>query len=152
CSLCHAQVALRSGKGLNPALHVDSVVQVGDGKGTCSSCHGSAQSAAPPVDLAGNTSPSAIGVGAHEAHLTGAHQISAPIACSACHVVPANIHDPGHMDHAMPATLTFSGLAVADGATPSWDHASAGCAATYCHGGGTKLAADTAFGLRTPRW
>ncbi|HET7787084.1 MAG TPA: CxxxxCH/CxxCH domain-containing protein [Myxococcales bacterium] len=152
CSACHP---LSAGPGqtiVNPALHVDGVVQVGDNSGTCSACHGTPQSPAPPRDLSGNTSPSALGVGAHQAHLAGAHEISAPIACSACHQVPADVHSPGHIDHALPATVTFSGLAVNDGASPTWDRASATCSSTYCHGGGLKMAADTAFKLRKPNW
>ena len=126
-------------------------LQVGsDGASTCTSCHGSAQSAAPPRDLSGNTSSSARGVGAHQAHVLGKTVISAPIACSACHQVPAAIGSPGHLDHLRPATVTFSGLAVADGATPTWNGAS--CSGSYCHGGGAKLANDTAFKLRNPVW
>ncbi len=154
CSACHHFVAPPGGKPINTALHVDGLVQLGDGTGTCSACHGSAQSAAPPRDLSGNTSPSALGVGAHQAHLFGTHDLSAPIACSACHEVPAVVHSPGHIDHPLPATVTFSGLAIADGAKPTWDRGSPSpsCSATYCHGGGTRLAADTAFKLRTPVW
>jgi predicted CxxxxCH...CXXCH cytochrome family protein len=127
-------------------------LQVAAGTPTCAVCHGSALSPAPPRDLAGNTSPSAIGVGAHQAHLFGRTEISAPIACGACHQVPATVKSPGHLDHLLPATIIFSGLAIADGAKPAWDHDTASCANSYCHGGGAKLAADTAFKLRTPVW
>ena len=42
---------------------------------------------------------------------------------------------------------------MANSATPSWNHDTASCSATYCHGGGTKLGADTSIGMnRTPRW
>ncbi len=152
CSACHHLVTPPGGKPINAALHVDGTVQVGDGSGTCSACHGSAESAAPPRDLSGNTTPSALGVGAHRAHLIGTHDLSAPIACSACHQVPAVVHSPGHIDHPLPATVTFSGLALADGAKPTWDRNTASCSTSYCHGGGTRLADDTAFKLRMPVW
>jgi predicted CxxxxCH...CXXCH cytochrome family protein len=119
---------------------------------TCSSCHGSAQTPAPPRDLAGNISPSARGVGAHQAHVVGKTLISAPIACETCHQVPQQVDSPGHLDHPRPAVVTFSGLARADGAAPVWNAASASCSATYCHGGGAKLLTDTAATLRTPVW
>ena len=132
-------------------MEQDAPFQVGgDGTPTCSSCHGSAESPAPPRDLSGNSNPSARGVGAHQAHLFGRTVISAPIACSACHHVPADVVSPGHLDHLRPATITFSGLALADGATPSWNGTS--CSNSYCHGGGAKLAGDTAARLHTPAW
>jgi predicted CxxxxCH...CXXCH cytochrome family protein len=151
CSECHHLVTPPGGQPLT-ALHVNGVVNVGDGSGTCSACHGSAQSIAPPRDLEGNTATTALGVGAHQAHLNGENNLSAPIVCSACHLVPAALHSPGHFDHPLPATVAFSGLAVADGAAPVWDHGTASCSNSYCHGGGTDLAADTAFKLRTPVW
>lgn len=126
-------------------------LQVGaDGVPNCSSCHGSVQSPAPPRDLSGNVSPSARGVGAHQAHVVGKALISAPIACGICHQVPTQVDSPGHLDHPRPAVVTFSGLAVADGAAPAWNGAS--CSATYCHGGGAKLAGDGAATVRTPVW
>ena len=152
CSACHHLVTPPGGKPINAALHVDGVVEVGDGTGTCSACHGTAASPAPPRDLSGSTSPTSRGVGAHQAHLFGKQDISAPIACSACHAVPTDVHSPGHIDHALPATVTFSGLAVADGATPVYDASKLSCSTSYCHGGGSKLADDTKFKLRTPVW
>lgn len=149
CQKCHG-ADLSGGKAGVSCQECHSLEVGGDGSATCSSCHGSAQSDAPPNDLSGNTNPSARGVGAHQAHLIGKTFISAPIACSVCHQVPATIESPGHLDHLRPATVTFSGLALADGATPTWNGAS--CSNSYCHGGGQKLANDTAFQLRTPVW
>src|SRR5262249_27414977 len=136
CQTCHPAVAGPGISLVNLDLHVDGKVQVGDGSGTCSACHGSANNPAPPRDVAGNTDPSFVTVGAHQAHLNASHGISAPIDCSACHVVPTSVLGPGHIDHEGPATVTFSGLAVADSAQPKWDRNSATCSATYCHGGG----------------
>jgi predicted CxxxxCH...CXXCH cytochrome family protein len=113
---------------------------------TCHSCHGSEASDAPPVNTAGNSSTTIPSVGAHQAHLTAASGLSAPLACTDCHVVPATIDAAGHMDES-PAELTFGGLATTGGANATWTHANASCSTTYCHGatlkGGT---------VPTPTW
>ena len=120
---------------------------------SCRACHGSPQSPAPPRDLQGNFDTSAIGVGAHQAHLTGAHSLTTPIACDECHRVPTELHSPGHLDHPLPAQVTFGQLAVADGAAPTWSHSRATCSATYCHGNGMALSRDTTPNLvRAPVW
>ncbi|HXO16129.1 MAG TPA: CxxxxCH/CxxCH domain-containing protein [Steroidobacteraceae bacterium] len=149
CQGCHG-ADLSGGKAGASCQECHSLQVGADGTATCSSCHGSAQSPAPPHDLSGNTNPSARGVGAHQAHLFGRTVISAPIACTVCHQVPADVSSPGHLDHPRPATVTFSGLALAGGATPTWNGAS--CSNSCCHGGGANLANDTAFQLRTPVW
>jgi predicted CxxxxCH...CXXCH cytochrome family protein len=148
CQKCHGTDFTGGTVGVS-CQQCHSLQVAADGAATCSSCHGSADSPAPPRDLAGSFNPAARGVGAHRAHLFGRTFISAPIACSVCHQVPADISSPGHIEH-RPAEVTFSGLALADGATPTWNGAS--CSTSYCHGGGTKLANDTAFQLRTPVW
>ena len=156
CSGCHPSTAPTPAR-ISPASHVDGKVQVGDvvapATPTCTGCHGTAgQNAGPPRDASGNTVSTALGVGAHQAHLTAAHRLSNPVTCSTCHVVPAALEAPGHVDHLLPATLTFTGLALGDGATPAWNHANASCSATYCHGGGQAMAGDTNARLRTPVW
>ncbi len=119
----------------------------------CRACHGSSLSPAPPRDLAGSFDTSSIGVGAHRAHLTAAHSLSAPVACGDCHRVPTQLHSPGHLDDPPPAEVIFSGLSVADTASAAWDRSAATCSGTYCHGGGRSLSADTAPGLnRVPVW
>jgi predicted CxxxxCH...CXXCH cytochrome family protein len=155
CSQCHWLTVAKDKTFINAALHINGKVEVGDGTGSCTACHGSGTNPAPPRDTKGNTDPSFVSVGAHQAHLSGEHGISGAIACSACHLVPTAVGSPGHVDHDPPATLKFSGLAVADGATPSWNHDTASCSATYCHGGGTKLGTDTTSPSatnRTPKW
>jgi len=112
CATCHPP----------NAPHIDGIVQVGRTPG-CSGCHGSASSPAPPTDLAGNTSTTAIGVGAHQAHLQS--QISAPIPCATCHVVPTTVDSPGHIDHTGPAIVT---------ASLGWDRDAQSCATAWCHG------------------
>jgi predicted CxxxxCH...CXXCH cytochrome family protein len=151
CQHCHGD-DLAGGKASVSCQDCHAFSVPAGGTPTCTSCHGSAQSEAPPRDLAGNTSPSALGVGAHQAHLVGKTLISAPIPCSTCHTVPQQVASPGHLDHLRPAIVTFTGLAVADGATPIWDRNTATCSNSYCHGGGAKLAGDTAAQLRKPVW
>ncbi|MEO8699451.1 MAG: CxxxxCH/CxxCH domain-containing protein [Kofleriaceae bacterium] len=110
CTSCH-----------RAAPHLDGIVQVGV---ECNSCHGDATSAAPPRDLAGNTFTTAIGVGAHRAHLDGASRLRAPLACTECHRVPLATSDAGHLDSPPPAEVVTSA---------GWDRASATCA-NGCHG------------------
>jgi predicted CxxxxCH...CXXCH cytochrome family protein len=129
CSRCHGAPppshARSDCKTCHPAdaPHVDGIVQVGRVPG-CSGCHGSASSPAPPTDLSGNTFTSSIGVGAHQAHLQASSRISAPIACSTCHVVPASIESPGHIDSAGPAVVDPS---------LGWDRTSQTCTTAWCH-------------------
>lgn len=139
CASCHRD-----------APHLDGALQVGS---DCEGCHRST-----PVftNLAGSTLTGELAVGAHQAHLTGASRLRGPIACTECHRVPAAIGDAGHLDSALPAEVFPSGsgtLARLDGAQPAWSRDTASCTNTYCHGGGTQLAADTSPGLlRAPVW
>ncbi len=112
CSNCHPR----------SAPHIDGIVQVGTG---CDGCHGSPSSPAPPTDLEGNLFTTAIGVGAHQAHLQASSHISAPIPCATCHLVPTAIDSPGHFTGGPPAVVT---------AALGWDHAAQTCASSYCHG------------------
>ncbi len=112
CASCHPR----------SAPHIDGIVQVGT---TClGGCHGSATSAAPPLDLAGNMFTTALGVGAHQAHLQALSKISAPIPCATCHLVPSAVDSPGHIDTPPPAEVV-AGL--------GWDRVAQTCTA-YCHG------------------
>jgi predicted CxxxxCH...CXXCH cytochrome family protein len=115
CATCHP----------SGVAHVDGVIDIGFGGSGCSACHGSESSPAPPRDLAGNTFISAIGVGAHQAHLRAPSGLAAPIACTACHAVPSSVLSPGHIDSTGPAEVV---------ATLGWDRASATCASAWCHG------------------
>jgi predicted CxxxxCH...CXXCH cytochrome family protein len=127
CGTCHAKPPpshLRSDCATcHPASapHIDGVLQIGK-TGGCDGCHGSPASAAPPSDLSGNVAITAIGVGAHQAHLNSS-VLRGPIACSTCHVVPQTVTDPGHL---LPAPAAV----VADVA---WDRTTQTCG-TWCHG------------------
>jgi predicted CxxxxCH...CXXCH cytochrome family protein len=114
CASCHP----------SDAPHIDGIVQIGRVPG-CSGCHGGPSSPAPPVDLHGNLFTTAIGVGAHQAHLQALSRISAPVPCATCHVVPAEIDSPGHLDSPGPARVT---------AILGWDRVVQTCASSYCHG------------------
>jgi predicted CxxxxCH...CXXCH cytochrome family protein len=98
----------------------------------CNFCHGSATdpSGAPPASVSGATATSNRAVGAHQAHLKSSTW-RAPLSCNQCHKVPATLFAAGHLG-ASPAELTFSGLAVTDGATPSFNGTT--CSGSYCHG------------------
>lgn len=114
CATCHPA----------SAPHIDGTVQVGRTT-DCAGCHGTAASPAPPTDLAGNAFTTAIGVGAHQAHLQASSRISAPIACATCHVVPAAVDSPGHIDSPGPAEVV---------ASLGWDRTTQTCATASCHG------------------
>lgn len=94
CATCHPA----------SAPHIDGAVQVGRSSG-CSGCHGDATSPAPPTDLSGNTLTTAIGVGAHRAHLLVPSGLRGPIPCTTCHNVPTQIDDAGHIDSPPPAEV-----------------------------------------------
>jgi predicted CxxxxCH...CXXCH cytochrome family protein len=114
CATCHPA----------SAPHIDGVVDIGAASG-CSGCHGDATSPAPPNDLAGNIYTTALGVGAHRAHLAAPSHLRGPIACATCHLVPATVDAPGHIDSALPAEVD---------ASLGWDRTTATCATAWCHG------------------
>ncbi len=124
CTNCHTE-ANATGTALEkPSLHIDGKVELGDGKGTCGSCHGTGTSPWPKT-------------GAHSAH--AAPKNAKPVACETCHTVPevGERHPVGGG-----AVVRLSGLATLGGRRASFDAASKSCSGTYCHegAGGTKQA------------
>jgi predicted CxxxxCH...CXXCH cytochrome family protein len=136
----------------------------GPSEGCSGTCHGAGASIAPPRDTAGRSDLSSIGVGAHAAHLAPAtwHK---RFACETCHKIPAQVGDEGHifvtteagqLRDALPAELTFGGL----GDGTQWDHDTATCSSSYCHGDtlhqvdpATNAIIPSAGGTATkPRW
>jgi predicted CxxxxCH...CXXCH cytochrome family protein len=111
----------------------------------CNTCHGDSTSNAPPASLDRSTSTSVRGVGAHRSHL-GTSAWHHEVRCDDCHVVPATLLAPGHIDTDVPAEITWNTLAVADGASPTWDRTT--CSGVYCHGA-TLLPGGT---NRQPAW
>lgn len=112
CESCHPTAA----------AHLDGTTQVGR---ACDACHGTAGDPAPPKDLAGNEVTTALGVGAHRAHLRALSGIADPIACATCHVVPATTGAPGHIDTLLPAEVVPA---------VGWDRQAGTCATAWCHG------------------
>ena len=134
CHACHPGTVGADGKlDVAGGRHMDGQVEQQESSVACTSCHGDATSPAPPVDTAGNSATTARGVGAHRSHLDPSTW-HAPIACDECHVVPATVDAAGHIDHPLPATITFGTLASADGASPAYDTTSLACSSVYCHG------------------
>jgi predicted CxxxxCH...CXXCH cytochrome family protein len=109
---------------------------------SCSTCHGSSESSAPPSALGGATDPTFRGVGAHEAHLLNPG-LSAPVACGECHLVPDAIDAPGHLDSLWPAEVSWEQAAIRPNASEPFDVGAQSCV-VYCHGstltGGTNTA------------
>jgi len=160
CSMCHSDIDA-SNHLTNLAQHISGQVALNPGitAGSCTACHGGDNgNAAPPRDLEGNTSTSAIGVGAHQSHLTVPDGLSAPMLCGDCHLVPATVLSAGHIltgqpPSVFPATIDLTSKAYADGARPVWDLTNGTCSNTYCHGGGQGLLADTSPSIRrTLNW
>jgi predicted CxxxxCH...CXXCH cytochrome family protein len=158
CSLCHGLVIDANRNFIDPSLHIDGMVSLGNGDGTCSACHGSSTNSAPPRDFDGNTDTTAIGVGAHQSHLQALNRLRGPIQCGDCHLVPQTPIDPGHLDHpppaiVFPAAIAATSLAFVDDAGPIEDHLTATCSNVYCHGGGAQMQSDQSPNLnRKPIW
>ena len=102
------------------------------GPENCTVCHGGVN-AAPPKDLAGNTSASSPGVGAHQSHLLGTGSIATPIACNECHIVPASLSAAGHIDSTAGAEVMFL-VTPRYAAGQSFSQSALTCENTYCHG------------------
>lgn len=119
----------------------------------CAVCHGGTLdppfSAAPPLNLAGQSERAARGNGAHELHLLGTDR-SRPVACDECHKVPQELYELGHVDSAYPAEVSFSGPAVAFEARPIFEGGS--CKDTFCHGGYFVGGRPSGGSLVTPAW
>lgn len=129
CHVCHGDVVNEHTQIEDPTLHVNGVVEVDTG--ACVECHGDEDTAAPPLDTEGQSSVSAIGVGAHRAHLAGGSW-SRPLACSECHLVPEQVADPTHIDQ-RPAEVALFGVAQTAGREPEWERESESCAESWCH-------------------
>ncbi|MBW2455761.1 MAG: CxxxxCH/CxxCH domain-containing protein [Deltaproteobacteria bacterium] len=157
CGDCHQPVVTDGMFIAAVDLHIDGVVQVA-GPGVCNTCHGNADNAAPPVATTGHSETSASGVGAHQTHLLGGHgaaeegtaATARAVLCGECHLVPERVDDAGHNDTALPAELTFGGVASSHGASPAYDGAS--CSNSYCHGAAFVDGNESGGNLTTPAW
>lgn len=137
CDRCHPDADGAGGiAAASRSMHVNGVLNLVDFDAlACDACHGDdAAAPAPPPALDGSTDTATPGVGAHDAHLSGA--LGAVVACGECHVVPQEVDAAGHFDSALPADVEFAagGLARTGGADPSYAATTTTCASTYCHG------------------
>jgi hypothetical protein len=102
----------------------------------CTDCHGSAQNAAPPLDMNGLSDTSEPTVGAHQSHLAVATW-HGPLTCTDCHLLPASTKCPDPDTHHCDGVidLVFNPLlADAHGAITSYDFNTYTCTGGYCHG------------------
>lgn len=120
CTTCHRE-ANADGTALTPGpFHRNGKVDLGDGSGGCSACHGRSPDGWPAT-------------GAHEAHRQPA--LAAPVDCQSCHPTYDSVQSPGHLDGVV--QVPFGPRARDRGAEPSWDGAS--CTSVACHGAGLAL-------------
>ncbi|MBW2278318.1 MAG: CxxxxCH/CxxCH domain-containing protein, partial [Deltaproteobacteria bacterium] len=131
CELCHSDTVLEDGTiDIAGGAHMNGEIDFGTDE--CNLCHGSEDNDAPPLDTLGNDAETEVTVGAHQSHLA-VSDWHREVVCEDCHVVPEEWDDDDHLDDP-PAEVTWSDLAGADDATPSFDRDAAVCAGVYCHG------------------
>src|SRR6478735_7052313 len=104
-----------------------------DPTGGCAiDCHGDDNSNAPPKSVSGATDTTSVAVGAHQAHLDALPAWHHRVECADCHVVPAAVDSPGHIDGDNVAEVIGPRITSWDGTTCT----------SQCHGsatlGGTK--------------
>jgi len=151
CSFCHPGFTRTT---VDKAVHVNGQRNVKN-LASCSACHGDSAKtvtpadplfAAPPVDRTGSSATTSVGVGAHQAHLTGTLLRAQPIACTECHAVPSDlVHVGPALD--TPASFRWGPLATTGGLSPTFNLAPATCSSTYCHGTSLSGGATT-----VPQW
>jgi len=131
CWPCHPDTVDRANEiDISSGKHVNGTVEVAGMN--CNSCHGSEDNAAPPVSTTGSSDTGDTEVGAHQSHVRDG-DLRMALACDNCHVVPADVNDPGHLDDP-PAEITWGDLAKTGGLEPEWDRNENKCSNTYCHG------------------
>lgn len=114
----------------------------------CQTCHGSAQSPAPPKDLGGSWAQGTPGNGAHQSHL-GTSTWHAQVTCGECHQAPAYYGDPAAPNHDNGVEDFVWGPIAKTG---SYDPTSYTCTSVYCHGGSLKPDVAGKTSDRTPTW
>jgi predicted CxxxxCH...CXXCH cytochrome family protein len=121
--LCSVMACADDGMTDDP-LPPNADVQAG-----CSiNCHGDELSNAPPKSVSGAVETTSVSVGAHRAHVGISATWHRQVECADCHVVPAEVGSPGHLDGDNKAELTFSMVA---GMNSTWTGSSC---MTRCHG------------------
>ncbi len=118
CARCHVEMGATP-DALHPgALHLDGVVEVGSGSGTCGACHGEASDPWPRDAI-------------HRAHRDSL--LTSTLGCETCHAVPQAVMFPGHLDGVVRVQLT--GRAVFAGRPATFDAVNKGCRDVACHAG-----------------
>lgn len=148
CSRCHGEVIDENDMIVDRQRHVDGVLDLVFPT-ACNACHGDADSAAPPADLANNVATTFAGVGAHRAHVEGSG-FARPVPCGECHRVPAEVIALGHVDTFGPAEVLFSGVARAFGASPEYNGNT--CTNSYCHGDSFVFGHESGGAITEPVW
>jgi hypothetical protein len=138
CWRCHAAKAPATVSAITCASCHDALAGGVDWTTSCFGCHGDrSTNSAPPKDTHGNLATTAVGVGAHQAHVTASHGLTQPLDCDFCHVKPASMFAPAHFD----GRTAVTGYTGTDPALlsslkdPGWNRTSATCATSWCHGG-----------------
>jgi hypothetical protein len=129
---CHGE-ELQGDVGPPCASCHDLVVQ--DWTTSCTFCHGDRASdqPAPPQDI-DDTSPDDISFSAHLAHVEPTALHAAPFGCTTCHIEPASIFSPGHLQFG--GDLTFGVAEVTFGGLASGGSYDEGTCGVYCHSPG----------------
>lgn len=129
CARCHTEMD-ESGSALRAsALHLNGVVDVGSGDGSCGACHGE-QGDPWPRDTV------------HRAHRDTA--LTTAIDCASCHQVPPQIAAPGHLDGRV--DVRFTGRALLAGLPALYDASDQSCRNVACH------AASLTSAPAAPQW
>jgi predicted CxxxxCH...CXXCH cytochrome family protein len=116
CNRCHLEPnAAGTAIALSPKLHMNGVVDLGDGSGTCGACHGHGDDPWPTT-------------GAHAAHAAPTN--APPVPCATCHVVPTSL---AHHPVGGAASVRLVGLAAGGGRAATYDPTTKTCANVYCH-------------------
>ncbi len=137
CRLCH-------GDDFQGGASQEACTTCHNPMGNCTMCHGDIANgtAYPPRDLWGDTLSTSRGVGAHVEHMTTT--LTSNVTCDACHIVPTDFLDPGHLGSDNRAEITFNTLATGSGAVnPIYDADSLKCQNVYCHGSFTFYKTDS---------
>ena len=138
CNTCHREAAADGMSRIPGPLHMNGRFDVGDGvllpdgSVPCGECHGAGEDPMPST-------------GSHVSHVRSS--LSAPVACTNCHVMPPMPRDMTHPSRTRAqAEVVLGGLASARGATPV-RNPDGSCAGVACHGAG--LGGGVA---QTPMW
>ena len=99
----------------------------------------------PFANVAGETSPDILTVGAHTSHYTSARNLTSNVTCASCHIVPDSVWAEGHIDTSAYAEVNFGPLGdvAAVGTATSWDRDTGTCSNIYCHGAWAYERADS---------